>query len=428
MKESWDATGRGPVRRRSRLAAGLVAGTLAAAALFAGCGSDSNDGGGGSNGGDADGPYRVYASLSLSGPLAAIGIAEQDGLKAAAEVLNANGGLDGRRVELDIADDGSDPTQAVSLLQRKLTGDEKPNLVWPGSTSNVTLALCPILMQQRVLALGITASSDIGDLDRCGYNFVMGPTPADSQGAVAEQMVQLGYRSVAVLLSNDAYGQAVEKAVEETFPAAGLEITAVEKFAPDALDASPQLRRLRDTDPDVLFVEGQGAAVGKVLESRQQLGWTVPVVGGTGFGGSNVAALVGPDALRDVVMWQWAVGVTGEEPVPDRFEQTALPAIQRAARGGELRVAANLYVGGYDALMVADAAARAGGSIDADTMRETLHGFSARPPADPQWVMLRAYPYTAEKNFSGLQAGDFTLALPRRLDAKGQVPPARAAG
>ncbi|MDO8189423.1 ABC transporter substrate-binding protein [Conexibacter sp. JD483] len=410
---------------KGRIAGGFAASAAVAALVFAGCGSDS-DSGSASSGGDGGGgdTYRVYASLSLSGPLAGIGTAEQDGLKAAAEVLNENGGLDGRRVVLDIADDGSDPTQAVSLLQKKVTGGDKPDLVWPGSTSNVTLALCPILMQQRVLALGITASTDIGDLDRCGYNFVMGPTPSDSQGAVARQMVDRGYRKVAVLLSNDAYGQAVQKAVEESFPAAGLEITAIENFAPDALDASPQLRRLRGGDPDVLFVEGQGAAVGKVLESRQQLGWTVPLVGGTGFAGSNVAALVGPDALRDIVMWQWAVGVEGAAPVPDRLEQTALPAILRQASGG-MRVAANLYVGGYDALMVADAAARAGGSVDADTMRETLRSFSERAPSDPQWVMLKAYPYTAEKNFSGLQDGDFTLALPARLNREGQVPAAR---
>lgn len=429
MKHS-DAIRPSQPRRRSRLAAGMVAVALAGAVAVAGCGDSGSDSGGSTSsggGGESGGSYRVYASLSLSGPLAAIGTAEQDGLKAAAEVLNARGGVDGHKIVLDIADDGSDPTQAVSLLQRKVTGDDKPDLVWPGSTSNVTLALCPILMQQRLLALGITASTDISDLDRCGYNFVMGPTPADSQGAVAEQLVARGDRSVAVLLSNDAYGQAVQAAVEEAFPAAGLEITKIENFAPDALDAGPQLRRLRDTNPDVLFVEGQGAAIGKVLESRQQLGWDVPVVGGTGFGGSNVAALVGPDALKGVTMWQWAVGVSGEEPVPDRFEQTALPAIQRAANG-DLRVAANLYAGGYDALMVADAAARAAGSTDGTKMREALHGFADAPPADPQWVMLKQYPYTAEKNFSGLQDGDFTLATPARLDDKGQVPPARAGG
>lgn len=411
-----------------RITGGLATGAAIAALVFAGCGSDDDGGDSASTSGGGGGePYRVYASLSLSGPLAGIGTAEQHGLEAAAEVLNARGGIDGRRVELDINDDGSDPTQAVSLLQRKLTGGDKPDLVWPGSTSNVTLALCPLLMQQRVLALGITASSDIGDLDRCGYNFVMGPAPADSQRAVAEQMVQLGYRRVAVLLSNDAYGEAVQKAVEETFPEAGIEVTQIENFAPDALDASPQLRRLRGTNPDALFIEGQGAALGKVLESRQQLGWDVPVVGGTGFGGSNVAALVGPDALRDVVMWQWGVGVRGAEPVPELYEQTALPAIVRAA-DGELRVASNLYAGGYDALMVADAAARAARSVDADAMRDALRGFSETPPSDPQWVMLSEYPYTAEKNFSGLPPGDFALALPDRLDDHGQVPPARAAG
>lgn len=411
-----------------RITGGFATGAAIAALVFAGCGSDSDSGDSASTSGDGGGdPYRVYASLSLSGPLAGIGTAEQDGLEAAAEVLNARGGIDGRRIELDINDDGSDPTQAVSLLQRKLTGGDKPDLVWPGSTSNVTLALCPLLMQQRVLALGITASTDIGDLDRCGYNFVMGPTPSDSQRAVAEQLVERGHRKVAVLLSNDAYGEAVQAAVEEAFPAAGLEITQIENFAPDALDASPQLRRLRDTDPDVLFVEGQGAALGKVLESRQQLGWEIPLVGGTGFGGSNVAALVGPDALRDVVMWQWGVGVRGAEPVPELYEQTALPAIQRAA-DGELRVAANLYAGGYDALMVADAAARAARSVDADAMRDALRGFADSPPSDPQWVMLSEYPYTAEKNFSGLPPGDFVMALPDRLDDHGQVPPARAAG
>lgn len=394
---------------------------IALAVVLTGCG-----GSGGSSSG-TDEPFRVYASLSLSGSLAEIGKAERDGLEAATQVLNDADGIGGREVELEVVDDGSDPAQAVSLLQRELTSGQQPDLVWPGTTSNVTLALCPVLMREEVLALGITASTDIRDLDRCGYNFVMGPTPADSQAAVAQRLAELGHQQVGVLLSNDAYGSAVKEAVEETFPEQGVEITAITRFEPDALDASPQLRELRETDPDALFIEGQGAAIGKVLESRQQLGWDVPVVGGTGFGGSNVAALVGPDALENVTMWHWAVGVEGTEPVAERFEQTALPAIKEAS-DGKLAVASNLYAGGYDALMVAEAAARTAGSTDPTEMRDTLRSFAESPPSDPQWVMVSEYPYTSTKNFSGLTSGDFALALPRELDEQGQVPPAEEAG
>jgi branched-chain amino acid transport system substrate-binding protein len=416
----------GSVSKSRRWRALLVVGALALAMGAGACGDDSDDSAAAGSEGSSE-PFRVYASLSLSGPLAVIGEAERHGLEASAEQLNQNGGINGREVVLDIVDDGTDPTQAVSLLQRKVNSDEKPQLVWPGTTSNVTLALCPVLMQNEILGLGITASSDIGDLDQCGYNFVMGPTPAESQGAVAEAMAERGYKRVAVLLSNDAYGTAVEAAVKEAFPAAGLEITKITKFAPDALDATPQLRELRGTDPDALFVEGQGAAIGKVLESRHQLGWDVPTVGGTGFGGSNVAALVGQDSLDGVIMWQWGIGVEGHEPFADRWQDTALPLIEKRA-GGELKVASNLYAGGYDALMVAAAAAKAADSTEPAKLREALQGFADSPPQDADWVMLSEYPYTSEKNFSGLVDGDFALALPRKLNERGQVPPATEEG
>jgi branched-chain amino acid transport system substrate-binding protein len=397
----------------------LAMGALVLAIGAGACGEDSEGGAAESS----DEPFRVYASLSLSGPLAVIGEAERNGLEAAADKLNQDGGINGREIVLDIVDDGADPTQAVSLLQRKVNSDERPQLVWPGTTSNVTLALCPVLMQNEILALGITASTDIGNLDQCGYNFVMGPTPAESQAAVAKAIADRGDKRVGVLLSNDAYGTAVEAALKEVFPAAGLEITKITKFAPDALDATPQLRELRGTNPDSVFIEGQGAAIGKVLESRHQLGWDVPVVGGTGFGGSNVAALVGQEALNDVVMWQWGIGVEGSEPFADRWNDTALPLIQKRA-GGELKVASNLYAGGYDALMVAAAAAKAADSTDPVKLREALHGFADNPPQDAEWVMLSEYPYTSEKNFSGLVDGDFALALPRKLNERGAVPPA----
>jgi branched-chain amino acid transport system substrate-binding protein len=93
-----------PLAHRTRyLAIGATA--LLASGLLAACGSSSGSSSG------SKGPILIGASLSLTGDFAADGQAYERGYELWARDVNASGGILGRKVQLDILNDNSSPTQ-----------------------------------------------------------------------------------------------------------------------------------------------------------------------------------------------------------------------------------------------------------------------------------------------------------------------------
>ncbi|HWC22425.1 MAG TPA: ABC transporter substrate-binding protein [Flexivirga sp.] len=99
--------------RRTRVLATVTASVLVAGTASA-CGSSSGDGSGGS-GGD----ITLGLLAPITGTFAADGKDMKDGANAAVKVINAAGGVNGKKLKLDIKDDGSDP-QKTSQATRDL--------------------------------------------------------------------------------------------------------------------------------------------------------------------------------------------------------------------------------------------------------------------------------------------------------------------
>lgn len=98
----------------------------ATAVVVAACSSNSGGGGGGGGGGSKS-PIVVGASLSLTGDFSADGQAFQRGYQLWADQVNASGGLLGRKVQLKIVNDNSDPG-TVTTNYTQLIGSDKVNL------------------------------------------------------------------------------------------------------------------------------------------------------------------------------------------------------------------------------------------------------------------------------------------------------------
>lgn len=82
----------------------------------------------------AQGPIKIGISLSLSGDFSADGQGFQQGYQLWAAQVNANGGLLGRQVQLDIVNDNSSPDQVQTNYQKLITVDKVPLVLGPFST------------------------------------------------------------------------------------------------------------------------------------------------------------------------------------------------------------------------------------------------------------------------------------------------------
>jgi branched-chain amino acid transport system substrate-binding protein len=116
--------------RKAQLIAGLGA-VLATSFTIAACGGQSSTDDSGSTGSSTSGsstsgsstaaketgPIKMGVTIEKTGPVPVLGTAAI-GMQKAADYINANGGIDGRQIELDIQDNAGDPSKAVSQLRQ----------------------------------------------------------------------------------------------------------------------------------------------------------------------------------------------------------------------------------------------------------------------------------------------------------------------
>lgn len=117
--------------RRSYLRAAGAAGAVGLTGL-AGCTAF------GGSGGDA-GPITVAAAVPETGRLSSVGNEMLRGYELGVEKINADGGIDGREVELVVKDDESDPTTLRQVLQETLSNNDV-QMIWGSFSSPLVMA------------------------------------------------------------------------------------------------------------------------------------------------------------------------------------------------------------------------------------------------------------------------------------------------
>jgi len=87
-----------------------------------------------------------------------VGRDTQDGIKMAIDDINAKGGVLGRKLEMVVADETENPETGISAI-KKLTADEKVDVLIGGYTSGVTLAQLPHISAAKTIYLNVGSAS-----------------------------------------------------------------------------------------------------------------------------------------------------------------------------------------------------------------------------------------------------------------------------
>lgn len=263
----------------------------------AGAGGDTNDSGGA--GGDE--PYRIGVLLGLTGAYAAVSEPQQRALEVMEKSVNAAGGVNDRDVEFVYLDTESDETKAVNQLRRLALQENVIGVVGP-SSSGEGLALKPVAGSLSLPTIAIASNRQITDpVDP--FMFREFPSNTDSVAAQLAYAKSQGWDRVAVISSNNAYGQegadAVEALAESEY---GLTVVGSEVFAPDATDMTAQLNVLASADPDVLLVWAVSPANAIVARNAVDSGFPGTVFQGTGAATTGYIELGGPAAEGTILV------------------------------------------------------------------------------------------------------------------------------
>ena len=264
--------------RRSRNGRRLLTGT-AAALLVAACGSTSTSSGG--SGGhittDAAGKVSFGVLSCFTGPLAVLGQAMLQGSQVAQQVINQNGGVLGKQLDLSHEDTQCDEADAVPAVRKLLASDNATGIIGP-ETQEIA-AVSPIVSAAKIPTQFQGGSTDF---DKNANQYLYRDSPSDSQLGVAMALYanKKGYKTAALLFSSDIAQQTIPKPIKATWSKLGNTIVSDTTVAPGQTSYRTQVQSIISAHPDVIFTQLDPQTAAVVFQNFKELNnLAIPVVG-----------------------------------------------------------------------------------------------------------------------------------------------------
>lgn len=194
---------------------------------------------------------KVGVTISTTGPAAAIGAPTRNAMLLWPKEVA------GQKIEYIILDDASDTTNAVRNL-RKLTAEEKVDIiVGPNTTPNALAMLDPLAESQTpMVALAASASIVEPQDARRAWAFKMPQNDTHMTTILTQHMADNGIKTVAFIGFADAYGEGWWREFSKLADVRKLKIVANERFARTDTSVTGQVLKIMAAKPDAVLVAG----------------------------------------------------------------------------------------------------------------------------------------------------------------------------
>jgi branched-chain amino acid transport system substrate-binding protein len=313
------------------------------------------------------GEIKIGAIAPLSGPAALYGEGMKRGIDLAVEELNANGGINGNKIQIVYEDSQIDPKLAVSAIQKLISVDKVPVVIGPMGSSEV-LSVAPIAERKHVVVLSPTASTP--EITNAG-DYIFRNIPSDVyEGSETAKFAyqQLGFRKIAILYINNDYGVGLRDVFKRTFESLGGTITVAEAYEPGANDFRTQLTRIKDSEPEAIYSIAYKENI-QILKQIKELGIDAQILGTTPFEDPEILEKAGETAEGVIYAF------VGYDPTSESEEVQQFLHNFSDKYGIQPDPSAAMS---YDAMKIVALAIEKGG-YTADGIKEALYGIKNFP-------------------------------------------------
>jgi branched-chain amino acid transport system substrate-binding protein len=340
---------------------------------------------------NADDTIKLGALFNLTGGMSSIDAPALNGAKLAAKLINEQGGVLGKKLEVIGYDTKTDQKVTATSAKKALSDGVIAGLGY-GDTTFV-MAAAPAF-QEKGLPF-VTSGATHPELPKwVGDFFFMVPFGDDDQSfAIADYTYdKLGARNVVVWTDNSMdFTKALSKFFKQRFTELGGNIILEDFFMMGDKDFSAQIARLKAADPkaDAVFVSAIPNEAGLTVKQIREAGLELNIVSGDGFDTELVTTVPGDKLANDVY---FSTHTYREDTRPEVL--AFVDAYKREYGHDPENAFAAL---GFDAVgLIADGIKRAG-SADGPALRDAL---------------------AATKGYKGV-TGEITYSRPSRVPAKG---------
>lgn len=311
---------------------------------------------------------KIGVNQPLTGAVAASGTYVVNGARIAADEINAKGGVNGKKIELVIEDNKSNPTEAANAAEKLIVRDKVPVMLGAWGSS-LTLAVLPKLMEYKVPMVVETAGADKITTSGNPYVFRICPTNDMEARSFSRHIEPLKIKKADLLVVNNDWGRGSAESMTRILKEKGLQVGLSLTMDASGQDMSSQLSQIRGSDADTLFIVTAVEQLTLLLKQAQALGLNRQIIT---LGGSQSpdqliehAGSAAEGTMHNVMFAPWAPEASADPAVAKAFiAEWEKRKLDKAGLTESFR--------GYDGIRTIAAAIEKAGETDPDKIRAAL--------------------------------------------------------
>ncbi len=242
--------------------------------------------------GGGGGTIKIAILAPLSGDVATFGQSTRDGAMLAVEEWNAKGGIDGKKIEVVVEDSQCNAEAAVSAANKVIDQDGVKFIIGE-VCSSASIPVSEIATAKKVFQISPTSTNPAVTVGESGTK----PTifracfidPFQGKVGAKFALEKLGAKTAAVFLDqgNDYVRGLAEVFIQE-FEAGGGKVVVKETYTGDDSDFSAILTKVKDANPDVLYLPDYYSTVNLIAAQAKEKGITAVMLGGDGWDSADL--------------------------------------------------------------------------------------------------------------------------------------------
>lgn len=227
-------------------------------------------------------PIKIGALFDLTGPTSDVGPFYAKGIQHYVEWKNANGGINGRPIQLIAQDYAYKVPNAEQLYSQYTTQDKVLSIQGWGTAD--TEALRPKITEDKIPFMSASYSINLAFPKETPYNFLVGTTYSEQLQAGIQWAVEdwkkkgkSGNPKLAFLHSNSGFGLSPLDDGDKTAKAAGLDVGLRIPMVAATADMTPQLTQAKTAGANYIFIQNTSGAAATAMKAAKSLGMTPDV-------------------------------------------------------------------------------------------------------------------------------------------------------
>lgn len=268
--------------------------------------------------GVSDNEIRIGMINAQSGPAAGLGAGMKDGVQAYFARVNADGGVNGRKISLVAKDDTYEPARTAALTEALITNDNVFALLGYVGTPTSRAAI-PIASSAQVPYLFPFTGAEFLSTPLKKWVFSLRASYFEETEEMLERMHKdLGLNKIAILMQDDSFGESVKSGLAGALSKRGMRIHAEARILRNSLNVKAAVAALKQAEPQAIVFIGTYQQLAAAIKQAKAVGLNAHFFTVSFIGTENFISAAGADSE--------GVYITQVVPSPDNSE---LPIIQQ---------------------------------------------------------------------------------------------------